>query len=124
MFKIINKNQILINRGDIGIIDLTIPISKEENYEFEQGDVITFAVYKTNSYQKDPIIYKEVIVEEDGQTTVTIELDSEDTKVGPVINMPVQYWYEIQLNKEQTILGFDDKGPKMFILFPEGSDFN
>lgn len=91
MFKIINKNQILINRGDIGIIDLTIPISKEENYEFEQGDVITFAVYKTNSYQKDPIIYKEVIVEEDGQTTVTIELDSEDTKVGPVINMPAQY---------------------------------
>lgn len=124
MFKIINKNQILINRGDIGIIDLTIPISKEENYEFEQGDVITFAVYNTNSYQKDPIIYKEVIVEEDGQTTVTIELDSEDTKVGPVINMPAQYWYEIQLNKEQTILGFDDKGPKMFILFPEGSDFN
>ena len=124
MFKIINKNQILINRGDIGIIDLTIPISKEENYEFEQGDVITFAVYKTNSYQKDPIIYKEVIVEEDGQTVVTIELDAEDTKVGPVINMPAQYWYEIQLNKEQTILGFDDKGPKMFILFPEGSDFN
>lgn len=38
--------------------------------------------------------------------------------------MPAQYWYEIQLNKEQTILGFDDKGPKMFILFPEGSDFN
>jgi len=124
MFKIINKNQILINRGDIGIIDLTIPISKEENYEFEQGDVITFAVYNTNSYQKDPIIYKEVIVEEDGQTVVTIELDAEDTKVGPVINMPAQYWYEIQLNKEQTILGFDDKGPKMFILFPEGSDFN
>ena len=124
MFKIINKNQILINRGDIGIIDLTIPISKEENYEFEQGDVITFAVYKTNSYQKDPIIYKEVIVEEDGQTVVTIELDAEDTKVGPVINMPAQYWYEIQLNKEQTILGFDDKGPKMFILFPEGSDIN
>ena len=124
MFKIINKNQILINRGDIGIIDLTIPISKEENYEFEQGDVITFAVYNTNSYQKDPIIYKEVIVENDGQTVVTIELEPEDTKVGPVINMPVQYWYEIQLNKEQTILGFDDKGPKMFILFPEGSDFN
>ena len=124
MFKIINKNQILINRGDIGIIDLTIPISKEENYEFEQGDVITFAVYNTNSYQKDPIIYKEVIVENDGQTVVTIELEPEDTKVGPVINMPAQYWYEIQLNKEQTILGFDDKGPKMFILFPEGSDFN
>jgi hypothetical protein len=124
MFKIINKNQILINRGDIGIIDLTIPISKEEDYEFEQGDVITFAVYNTNSYQKDPIIYKEVIVENDGQTVVTIELEPEDTKVGPVINMPAQYWYEIQLNKEQTILGFDDKGPKMFILFPEGSDFN
>ena len=124
MFKIINKNQILINRGDIGIIDLTIPISKEEDYVFEQGDVITFAVYSTNSYQKDPIIYKEVIVEEDGQTVVTIELDPEDTKIGPVINTPAQYWYEIQLNKEQTILGFDDKGPKMFILFPEGSDIN
>ena len=53
-----------------------------------------------------------------------VELESEDTKVGPIINTPAQYWYEIQLNKEQTILGFDDKGPKMFILFPEGSDIN
>ena len=120
MFKIINKNQILINRGDIGIIDLTIPISKEENYEFEQGDVITFAVYNTNSYQKDPIIYKEVIVENDGQTVVTIELEPEDTKVGPVINMPAQYWYEIQLNYDQTIIGYDNNGPKILTLYPEG----
>ena len=135
MFKIVNKNQILVNRGDVGAIDLSIPLNpcpcqqgegteEIQYYVFTKGDIITFAVYNTNSYQKDPVIYKEVEVEEDDQTVVQIVLEPSDTWIGDIINNPVQYWYEIQLNKEQTILGWDTSGPKLFILFPEGSDIN
>lgn len=121
MFKIV-KNQILINRGDIGTIELTIPLDDGSDYTFAVGDTITFAVYPVNSYQLAPLIYKEIVIEEDGQTKVDIVLTSEDTKIGNIINKPVTYWYEIQLNKEQTILGYDTKGPKIFTLYPEGVD--
>lgn len=121
MFKI-EKNKILVNRGDFGIIDFRIPIDKETDYTFEIGDVISFGVYPTSQYEKNPLIYKEITIEEDGVTSVQIVLESEDTRIGPIINKPVQYWYEIQLNKEQTVLGYDKNGPKIFMLYPEGSE--
>lgn len=121
MFKI-EKNKILVNRGDFGIIDFRIPIDKETDYTFEIGDVISFGVYPTNQYERNPLIYKEITIEEDGVTSVQIVLESEDTRIGPIINKPVQYWYEIQLNKEQTVLGYDKNGPKIFMLYPEGSE--
>ena len=121
MFKI-EKNKILVNRGDFGIIDFRIPIDKETDYAFEIGDVISFGVYPTNQYERNPLIYKEITIEEDGVTSVQIVLESEDTRIGPIINKPVQYWYEIQLNKEQTVLGYDKNGPKIFMLYPEGSE--
>lgn len=121
MFKI-EKNKILVNRGDFGIIDFRIPIDKETDYTFEIGDVISFGVYPTSQYERNPLIYKEITIEEDGVTSVQIVLESEDTRIGPIINKPVQYWYEIQLNKEQTVLGYDKNGPKIFMLYPEGSE--
>ena len=44
MFKI-QKDKILINRGDIGTITLTIPLDDGTDYIFEDGDLITFDVY-------------------------------------------------------------------------------
>lgn len=121
MFKI-EKNKILVNRGDFGIIDFRIPLDATTDYTFEVGDVISFGVYPTSQYEKVPLIYKEIKIEEEGITSVEIVLESEDTKIGNIINKPVQYWYEIQLNKEQTVLGYDKDGPKIFMLYPEGSD--
>lgn len=51
---------------------------------------------------------------------VEIPLNSEDTKIGDVVNYKVKYWYEIELNNMTTI-GYDKEGPKEFILYPEGS---
>lgn len=124
MFKIVQKNRILINRGDIGIISLTIPLKDGTNYAFSSGDIITFGVYTKSEYQNKPLIYKEITIEEEGQEKVEITLDSEDTKIGNIINSPVVYWYEIQLNYEQTILGYDKDGPKYFVLYPEGVGIN
>lgn len=119
MFKI-RKNEISINRGDIASIKLKIPM-EEGFYEFQPDDVITFGVYEPNKYHKEAVILKEIVVEEPTEK-VTIELTSEDTRIGELINEPIPYWYEIQLNHEQTIIGYDDKGAKYFNLYPEGSD--
>ena len=45
--------------------------------------------------------------------------------IGEVINKPTNYWYEIELNpntQPQTIIGYDEDGEKLFVLYPEGSD--
>jgi hypothetical protein len=39
-----------------------------------------------------------------------------------MLNKPIEYWYEIQLNYYQTIVGYDESGPKLFMLYPEGED--
>ena len=57
--------------------------------------------------------------------SVEISLTMEDTKIGDIISKPEDYWYEIELNPEtnpQTIVGYDEDGPKVFKLFPEGGE--
>ena len=54
-------------------------------------------------------------------TSLTIECTNEDTKIGDLINKPMEYWYELELNNEYTILGYDESGAKQLILYPEGS---
>ena len=58
-------------------------------------------------------------------TTVNISLESDDTKIGNLVNKPTKYWYEIELNPDttpQTIVGYDLDGEKIFMLYPEGDD--
>jgi hypothetical protein len=122
MFRISN-NRISITRGDIGVIQLKISTGYQTYYTFEVGDVITFAVYNQNGLPENAVILKEVVVDSTMVgTSVDISLTSEDTKIGNLINNPTIYWYEIQLNSEQTVIGYDNTGPKLFTLYPEGSD--
>lgn len=120
MLKIEGKT-ISINRGDEGqSFDLKVPINDTEYYTFKTTDIIKFGVYKRNGFNKQPIILKTIIPEEETQT-LTITLTQEETRIGDLINNPVVYWYEIQLN-DNTIIGYDESGAKEFILYPEGSD--
>lgn len=88
---------------------------------FSSGDVIRFKVFKNKEcncveIQKD-------FEAEDSATSVTISLTSEETTIGELINEHVDYWYEIELNPDtnsKTIVGYDNKGAKIFRLFPEG----
>ena len=67
---------------------------------------------------------KDTLVEEE-TTTVNISLNSEDTKIGNLVNKPTKYWYEIELNPDtnpQTIVGYDLEGEKIFMLYPEGDE--
>lgn len=112
---------IKVNRGDKLPISLTIPISEEENYLFKVGDKITFGVYEKKGYEKPAVILKEVTVEKETDT-IDLSLTSEETKIGEIQNKTVEYWYEIQLNENETIIGADDDGNKIFELWAEGSN--
>ena len=115
MFKI-SGTKILITRGDKGVIKFEI-----ENYKFKKDDIIDFKIYKAKQLTQSPIKSKKIIVTTE-KDFIEIELSSEDTSIGVSINKPVEYWYEIVLNSNQTILGYDDAGAKTITIYPEGAD--
>lgn len=120
MLKIVG-NTISINRGDAGqSFDLRIPINDTEYYTFQTTDTIKFGVYEANGFNKNAVLLKTITPSEE-TTTLTIALTQEETTIGELINAPVKYWYEIQLN-DNTIIGYDENKAKEFILYPEGSD--
>lgn len=112
MFKIDSDNNIYLNRGD------QISIKLVSDKLFEIGDVLKFSVVKEGNYGI-VAFQKEFIVDEESDE-YTITLFSQDTKIGNIIkDGEVTYWYEIELNGRDTLIGYDDKGPKLFVLYPE-----
>lgn len=123
MFKINNDKSIYLTRGDIANISVSASLPDGTAYTFQEGDVVRIKVYKRRDcgcveLQKD-------VVATAGETSVTIFLSGEETKIGDIISKPTNYWYEVELNPEtnpQTIIGYDEEGEKLFVLYPEGSD--
>lgn len=109
----INEDKsIEINRGDAGSITIT-----NKNGNFNIGDTIKFSIVEKKNYNK-VAFQKEYTINEEKET-FEIGLTSEDTKIGPIISQPVTYWYEIEYNGNQTLIGYDENGAKKFILYPE-----
>lgn len=122
MFKIEN-NKIHITRGDIGTIKITALDEDGTDYIFKKGEVVRLSIVRAKHFE-EVVFYKDVVVEED-ETAVRLSLTSEDTTIGDLINSPKTYWYEVVLNPDtadQTIVGYDEKGAKEFILYPEAKD--
>lgn len=122
MFQINEDNSIYVTRGDI----LFFYVSAKDgdvDYTFQPGDIVRIKVFgkkdaESVALQKDfPVVE---ITEK-----VQIYLTEEDTKIGEVISKPKDYWFEVELNPDtapQTIVGYDEDGPKVLRLFPEGDD--
>lgn len=124
MFKIDDTN-IKITRGDVGVISLLAEDVEGRDYLFVKGDIVRMKVFEKKNHEN--IVLTKIVEVEEPATSVDILLTSEDTKIGEIINKPVDYWYEIELNPEtnpQTILAYDDDGAKIFTLYPEGGDVN
>lgn len=124
MFKIDSTSkQISITRGDVGAIEVKATSEDGSEYVFNVGDVVRIKVFE----KKDcgcVVLQKDATVEIE-TTSVLLNLTSEDTKIGEIINKPTEYWYEIELNPDthcQTIVGYDEDGKKVFMLYPEGAD--
>lgn len=116
----IDGTTIKLNRGDVLDLTLSLKIDGTTTYTFQSGDKIVFSVYNKGKLTEDAILLKEVNATE-GSTTVSITLTNEESKIGNLINKPVEYWYEIELNNQYTVLGYDDDGAKVLMLYPEGS---
>lgn len=111
-----------ITRGDAAVFSVGANVG-ETTYTFREGDVVRFKVFAKKDCA-EVVLTKDVEVTEE-TSTVEITLDGEDTTIGEVINKPVDYWYEIELNPDtypQTIIGYDDNGAKVFRLYPEGGE--
>lgn len=121
MFKVKEDLSIHITRGDIGLLEITAKNEDGSDYIFKVNDVIRLGIFEKKKF--DSIKKQKDITIQEETTTVKISLNKEDTTIGDIINTPVDYWYEIQLNPEtnpQTIIGYDEYGAKIFRLYPEG----
>lgn len=124
MFKIDLDKTIRITRGDIAMFEISVDNKDSaEPYVFKDGDIVRFKVYEKKDFG-NALLIKDTVVS--GETTVVaIHLESEDTKIGELVNKPKEHWYEVELNPDtapQTIVGYDEDGAKIFMLYPEGSD--
>mgnify|MGYP003299861862 CR=1 FL=1 len=113
MFEI-EDDVIRASRATKGVIEFSI-----EGYTFNIGDTIEFKVYEKKKLHELPVKTKEIKVTQAGPS-IDIELTSKDTDIGEPSNKMVEYWYEIELNDEQTVKGFDKEGPKILELYPKG----
>ena len=125
MFRIDEDKTIHLTRGDIASIEVDAEEKDGSEHIFQAGDIVRFKVTEKKNCER-VMLQKDVTVT--GQTTVVDMLfTKEDTKIGEVINKPKDYWYEVEKNPEtspQTLIGYDEDGPKVLRLYPEGSDVN
>jgi hypothetical protein len=123
MYKINDDQSIYVTRGD-AISFIVGALDEEGNdYVFKPTDTVRFSVFNKKACHLVEL-RKDFSVSADSET-IEIFLTGEDTKIGEHISKPVDYWYEVELNPNslpQTIIGYDDDGPKVFRLFPEGGD--
>ena len=109
-----------LTRGDRCTFRCYVIDSKtQEKYLFPAGCTVDFVIIRKLGYTlENPLLRKKVYVPED-TTEVEFTLTSEDTKIGDMINKKEKYWYNIVVNDELTVLGSDDNGEKIIIIYPE-----
>lgn len=106
---------ITVNRGDRGTIEL---INRKGN--FQVGDKIKFSIVEEKNYNN--LVFQKTFTVIEESPSFFLTLTKQDTKIGEIISDKVTYWYEIEYNGDTTLIGFDKKKAKKFILFPEAPD--
>lgn len=113
-----------LTRGDVLPLNITATNKDGTDYEFKTDDVIRFKIIEKDKCNC-VIVQKDVTVKQPTRM-VQLDLTKDDTKIGKLINKPVDYWYEVELNPDtnpQTIIGYTkENGGKLFTLLPEGGD--
>lgn len=115
MYKVIDKT-IYMNRGDAANIHIV-----NKTQAFENGDFIIFSVCEEGNLENT--LFTKKIYAPEGNNTVDITLDPSDTRsfCESFKNGQKTFWYEIELNEEITLIGYDKDGPKLLILYPEAA---
>lgn len=91
-------------------------------YKFVVGDKLKLNIYERKGYDKEPVKSVEITITEKSDEAI-IPLTESDTTFGEIPNKETTYWYDITLNEDNTVIGFDEKGEKEFIMYPaKGSE--
>ena len=114
---IIEGKTIKFSRGDDITFDFSCKDENNNQYTFMVGDTIQFRIFNANGYGTEAILSKEITVGEE-TTVIPINLSSSDTMIGEDINSAVKYWYEISINEDTTVIGYDNSGPALLYLLP------
>lgn len=121
MFVVNEDLSVSLNRGDAGIIKIPRVVSGK--YEVNAGDILKLRIFRKKNCD-GVLLVKEYLISE-ATEHIELALTGSDTKIGDIINKPTTFWYEIEQNPDtnpQTIVGYDENGPKIFMLYPEGND--
>ena len=118
-----NATQSTYNRLAVKFPIYDFETEETEDYEFQLTDKLTLTVYEKKGYTKNEILTKAYTISElgyDEPTTMPeLVLTTEDTNVFELLNKPKTYWYDIVLNDDTTIIGYDEDGGTKFIVYPE-----
>ena len=96
-----------------------IDAKTRERYLFPGGNWVSFVIVRKLGYTlEEPLLRKKIYIPEDTDE-VEFTLTEEDTKIGDMIDKKNKYWYNIVVNDDVTILGSDDTGEKVIIIYPE-----
>ena len=122
MIKKDDKGNIEITRGDYLPITLKTRDRFGNPYTFQVGDIVRISITKKSDCD-EVMLRKDFEVTEPSEE-FSIELLSEETRIGEVISKPAIYWYDVELNPDspeaQTIIGYTvEGGPKTITLTPE-----
>ena len=123
----IEKGNIYVTRGDMLPLAIDALNADKSQYYFKLEDILRFKIMEAGNV-RNVFLQKDFSVEEEG-FVVNVDLLSEDTRIGELINKPQEYWYEIELNPDtprtMTIVGYSkEKGAALFVLLPEGGKKN
>jgi hypothetical protein len=124
MFVVNDDLTIDCTRGDAGSFSVGA-ILDGVPFAFRVDDIVRFSVCAKKDYSS-VMLQKDVKVTEETEL-VEFHLDSEDTKIGDVINKPTEFWYTVELNPDtkcQTLIGHTKEGARVFMLYPEADGGN
>ena len=114
---IIEGKTVKFSRGDDIVINFSCKDENGIDYTFGVGEEVQFRIFDKNGYDDPAILSKEITIDEE-TTVVPIHLTSEETMIGEEINSAVKYWYEISINEDNTVIGYDNAGPAILYLLP------
>ena len=123
MFVLNDDMSIYATRGDTVFFTVCATDGSGAKYKFKPDDVVRFKAFEKKACE-NVVAQKDFVITEETEE-VNILLTEDDTRFGKTISKPRDYWYEIELNpftNPQTIIGYDDDGPKVFRLYPESKN--
>jgi len=122
MLTIGTDKKMSFNRGDKVSFTFSALDANGDPYTFLTSDVLTMNVITPKKYTDGVVFTKDFTISVEGVNQV-LELTALETKsMCNMINEPLTLWYEIVLNDDETLVGYDADGAKLAVIYPEGGE--